>query len=596
MATMLRSLFAVCLIAVALPLAAKPAADANQQADAMFEAYFEALLEQNPLLATSIGDPRYNDRYVVSISPENRAKAKALDERFLKQAKRLPARKLDAAHRLSLEVFISSRQRALAGYKFPGHLLPLNQFFSTPNNFAQLGSGSGTHPFKTVKDYEDFLKRLDGLVAWTDQAIANMREGVKQGYTQPRILMERVLPQLESQMKDDPTQTTYWGAVKAMPEGFSAEDKARLEAAYREAISTKVVPAYRKLHAFVKDEYIPKCRTTASLADLPDGDDWYAYNVKQITTTDLKPAQIHQIGLREVARIQAAMRKLMAEVRFPAVEGKDSLQAFFKFMKDEPQFFYEQRDDLTAGYYAIKAKVDPNLLKLFETLPKADFEVRLVEPFREKSASGGQYNAASEDGSRPGVFYANAYDLKSRPKWAMESLLLHEGNPGHHFQITVARENKALPRFRRFGGYTAYSEGWGLYAESLGSDLGVYTDPYQRYGQLDAEIWRAIRLVVDTGYHSMGWTREQVLDYMRANSSRGEAAAVSEAERYMAIPGQALAYKIGELKFKELRARGEAALGLRFDIRRFHSEVLMDGALPLDVLETKVDRWIESQR
>ncbi len=577
------------------PLAAKPAGDPNAQADAMFEAYFEALLEQNPLLATSIGDSRYNDRYVVSIAPAERAKAKALDERFLKSARQLPARKLDDAHRLSLEVFISNRERSIEGYKFPGHLIPLNQFFSTPNNFAQLGSGSGTQPFKTVKDYDDFLKRLDGLVAWADQAIVNMREGVKQGYTQPRILMERVLPQLESQMKDDPTQTTYWGAVKALPESFSAEDKARLEAAYRDAITTKVVPAYRKLHAFVKDEYIPKCRTTASLADLPDGADWYAYNVRQITTTDLKPAAIHQIGLREVARIQAEMRALMAEVRFPAGEG-DNLQAFFKFMKTEPQFFYEQRDDLTAGYYAIKAKVDPNLPKLFETLPKADFEVRLVEPFREKSASGGQYNAASEDGSRPGVFYANAYDLKSRPKWAMESLLLHEGNPGHHFQITVARENKALPRFRRFGGYTAYSEGWGLYAESLGKDLGIYTEPYQRYGQLDGELWRAIRLVVDTGYHSKGWTREQVLEYMRANSARGEAAAVSEAERYMAIPGQALAYKIGELKFKELRARAETALGLRFDIRRFHTAALMDGALPLDVLDKKVQRWIDSQR
>lgn len=580
---------------VLLPLAAKPAVDPNVQADAMFEAYFEALLEQSPLLATSIGDSRYNDRFPVNIAPENRAKAKALDERFLKEAKRLPAKKLDDAHRLSLEVFISNRQRALEGYRFPSHLIPLNQFFSTPNSFAQLGSGSGVHPFKTVKDYEDFLKRIDGFVAWTDQAIANMREGVQKGYTQPRVLMERVLPQLESQIKDDPTQTTYWGAVKAMPEGFSADDKARLEAAYREAITTKVVPAYRKLHAFVRDEYIPKCRTTASFAELPDGAAWYAYNVRQVTTTDLKPAAIHDIGLKEVARIQAEMRKLMAEVRFPAGEG-DNLQAFFKFMKEDPQFFFEQRDDLIKGYYDIKAKVDPNLLKLFETLPKADFEIRLVEPFRERSASGGQYNAASEDGSRPGVFYANAYDLKSRPKWGMEALLLHEGNPGHHFQITVARENKALPRFRRFGGYTAYSEGWGLYAESLGKDLGIYTDPMQRYGQLDGELWRAIRLVVDTGYHSKGWTREQVLDYMRANSARGEASAVSEAERYMAIPAQALAYKIGELKFKELRARAEAALGLRFDVRRFHSAVLMDGALPLDVLDTKVQRWIDSQR
>jgi uncharacterized protein (DUF885 family) len=591
----MRILALILLASAPLALAAKPAADPNtvfnEKADAMFDAYFEALLEQNPLLATSIGDSRYNDRYPVQIAPEQRAKAKALDERFLKEARKLPAKKLDEAHRLSLDVFIRNRELALEGYKFPGYLMPLNQFFSTPNSFAQLGSGSGTHPFKTVKDYEDFLKRVDGFVAWTDQAIANMREGVKQGYTQPRILMERVLPQLEAQAKDDPTQTTYWGAVKAMPESFSAEDKARLEAAYRDAITTKLVPSYRKLHAFVKDEYIPKCRTTASLADLPKGADWYAYRVRDITTTSLKPKEIHELGLKEVARIQSEMRALMKEVGF---EG--DLQAFFKYMKEDPKFFFDKREDLIAGYYEIKAKVDPNLPKLFETLPQADFEVRLVEPFRERSASGGQYNAASEDGSRPGVFYANAYDLKSRPKWAMESLLLHEGNPGHHFQITVARENKALPKFRRFGGYTAYSEGWGLYAESLGADLGIYTDPYQRYGQLDAEIWRAIRLVVDTGYHSKGWTREQVLAYMRENSSRGEASAVSEAERYMAIPAQALAYKIGELKFKELRARAEAALGPKFDLRKFHSAALMDGALPLDVLDRKVQRWIDSQR
>jgi uncharacterized protein (DUF885 family) len=591
MATLLRPLSAACLLAVALPLAAMPAADPNAQADSMFEEYFEALLVQNPQLATSIGDPRYNDRYVTAIAPDERAKAKALDERFLKEARAIPAKKLDDSHRLSVEVFIQNREMNLEGYRFPDHLIPLNQFFSTPNNYAQLGSGVGNQPFKTVKDYEDFLKRLDGLVAWTDQAIVNMREGVKQGYTQPRVLMERVLPQLESQIKDDPTQTTYWGAVKLMPEVFSPEDKARLEAAYRDAIVTKVVPSYRKLYAFVKDEYIPKCRTTASLADLPHGADWYAYNVRRITTTSMKPSEIHELGKKEVARIHDEMRALMKEVGF---EG--DLQAFFKSMKEDPRFFYDKREDLIAGFYDIKAKVDPNLPKLFETLPKADFEIRPVEPFREKSAAGGQYNAASEDGSRPGIFYANAYDLKSRPKWAMESLLLHEGNPGHHFQISVARENKALPRFRRFGGYTAYSEGWGLYAESLGKDLGVYTDPYQRYGQLDGELWRAIRLVVDTGYHSKGWTREQVLDYMRANSSRGEAAAVAVAERYMAIPGQALAYKIGELKFKELRARATKALGPKFDLRKFHSAALMDGALPLDVLDKKVQRWIDSQR
>ena len=317
---------------------------------------------------------------------------------------------------------------------------------------------------------------------------------------------------------------------------------------------------------------------------------WYAYNVRSVTTTDYTPAQIHEIGLREVDRIHGEIRGVMRQVGF-----KGDLKSFSEFMQKDPQFFYDDREKLVAGYVDIKRRVNPALPKLFERLPAADYEVRAVEPFREKSAAGGSYQAASEDGSRPGIFYANTYDLKARPRWAMEALSLHEGNPGHHFQISLQREQKDLPKFRRFSGYTAYSEGWGLYAESLGRELGMYEDPYQYFGMLEAELWRAIRLVVDTGLHSKGWTREQVLDYMRANSARGEAAAVSEAERYMAIPGQALAYKIGQLKIRELRTRAEQALGDGFNVRQFHTAVLGDGALPLDVLEAKIDRWIDER-
>ncbi|MGI9246072.1 MAG: DUF885 domain-containing protein, partial [Steroidobacteraceae bacterium] len=315
------------------------------------------------------------------------------------------------------------------------------------------------------------------------------------------------------------------------------------------------------------------------------------YNVRRITTTDYTPDQIHQIGLEEVKRIHAEMAGVMRRVGFSG-----SLDEFFRHLNTDPRFFFERREDLIAGYVTIKERVNPQLPRLFEILPKADYEVRAVEPFREKSAAGGQYQAASEDGTRPGIFYANAYDLSARPKWAMEALSLHEGNPGHHFQISIQREQQGLPRFRRFGGYTAYSEGWGLYAESLGPELELYQDPYQYFGRLEAELWRAIRLVVDTGLHSRGWTREQVLEYMDRNSSAAEARRVSETERYMAIPGQALAYKIGQMKISELRARAEKALGPKFDIRRFHSVVLIDGALPLDVLERKVDRWIEAQQ
>jgi uncharacterized protein (DUF885 family) len=575
------------------PPVAGEATTESQKLQRLFEDYFERLLELNPMLATSIGDPRYNDRFVVGIAPDVIEQEKQFERDYLARIQTIDRARLAPQEQLSYDIFRSDRELEIEGFRFPGELLPLNQFYSTPNQFAQLGSGNGMQPFKTVKDYDDFLKRLDGLVQWTDQAIVNMRLGMQRGYTLPKVLVEKTLPQLQAHVVANPEDSLYWGPITNLPADFPAADRERLTAAYRTAIETRVVPTHRKLHDFMRDEYLPKARTTHGMDALPDGKAWYAYNVKRVTTTDYTPEQIHQIGLDEVARIHKAMDGVMVQVGF-----KGTRNEFFKHLNSDPQFFWTSREDLVAGYERIKNEVNPLLPKLFEVLPKADYEVRAVEPFREKSAAGGSYQAASEDGSRPGIFYANAYDLRARPKWAMEALSLHEGNPGHHFQITIQREQKNLPRFRRFGGYTAYSEGWGLYAESepIGRTLGRYTDPYQYFGQLEAELWRAIRLVVDTGLHSKGWTREQVLAYMDANSSAAEARRVSETERYMAIPGQALAYKIGQIKISELRARAEKSLGAKFDVRKFHTAVLADGALPLDVLEAKVDRWIESQR
>lgn len=573
------------------PAATEASAAESRKLNTLFEAYFEETLRLNPVLATSIGDPRYNDRFEVSISPEWRARAEKLDRDYLERVKAIDPKLLSGQDLLSYEIFRAGRELDLEGYRYPSHLIPLNQFYSTPNFFAQLGSGGGLQPFETVKDYDDFLKRLDGFVAWTDQAIVNMREGIAKGYTLPRVLGERVLPQLQAHVVAKPEDSLYFGPVRDMPADFSAADRERLTAAYRAAIETKVVPSYRRLHDFMRDEYLPKSRTSVGLDALPDGKAWYEYNVRDVTTTDYTPAQIHEIGLSEVARIRGEMKGVMEKVGF-----KGALDEFFVFLNTDPQFVHPSREALVQGYVDIKNRVNPELPRLFETLPKADYEVRAVEPFREKSAAGGSYQAASEDGSRPGIFYANAYDLKARPKWAMEALSLHEGNPGHHFQITLQREQKDLPKFRRFGGYTAYSEGWGLYAESLGSELGLYVDPYQYFGMLEGELFRAIRLVVDTGLHSKGWTREQVLDYIEENSATSEARRVSETERYIAIPGQALAYKIGQLKLLELRSRAQRELGDRFDLRKFHTVILADGPLPLDVLEAKVDRWIASQK
>lgn len=566
----------------------EPAPPAAELLHALFDAYFEENLELNPLAATFSGDHRYNDRFPNSIGPEHRAATLELEQRYLEAIQAIDRAALDTQDRISYDIFLGQRQRSMEGERFPGHLMPVNQFFSVPNFFVQLGSGASAQPFATVTDYENFLGRVDGFEVWMAQAETNFREGIEVGVVLPRILVERTLPQLAAHLVDDPEQSLFWGPIRRMPEDITGEDRERLTAAYRTAIVEQLIPAYRRLHDFLRDEYMPHARDTVGLNALPDGDAWYAFLAQNYTTTELTPAEIHEIGLAEVARIHEEIRGVMAQVGF---EG--TLDEFFRFTESDPQFFYSSGEELIQGYRDLQQVIDPLLPRLFELFPAANYEVRAVEAFRERSASLASYQAASPDGSRPGVFYANSYDINSRPKWQMESLSLHEASPGHHFQISIQREMEGLPRFRRFGGFTAFSEGWGLYAETLGTELGVYTDPYQYYGALSGELWRAIRLVVDTGLHHHGWSRQQVLDYMAANSAAPEARAVSEAERFIAIPGQALAYKIGQLRIRELRNRAETALGDRFDVRAFHTVVLRDGAVPLDVLEAKIEAWIE---
>ena len=561
-----------------------------EKLNTLVDVYFDRILELNPVYATFVGENRYNDRFSNSIGEEWIAESEALEEEYLAKVNEINPDLLQGQDLLTYEIFKRNRENSIAGFKFPGELLPVSQFFSTPNFFAQMGSGASVQPFQTAEDYDNFLGRVDGFLVWMDQAIANMRKGVEAGYVQPRVLMERTLPQLQAHVVENVQDSVFYSPVKNMPEDFSEEDRARLTAAYEDAIQNKLVPAYAKLHDYIRDEYLPETRDVVGMHALPGGEEWYAYNVAQTTTTALTPEDIHQIGLNEVARIHNEMRGVMEEVGFDG-----TLDEFFDDMNDEPQFYYDEPDQLVQGYSDMKDRINALTPKLFEIFPKADYEVRKVEAFREKSAAGASYMAAAPDGSRPGIFYVNTYDIKARPKWAMESLSLHEAAPGHHFQISIQRELEGLPRFRRFGGYTAYIEGWGLYAESIGKELGVYTDPYQYFGALNAELWRAIRLVVDTGLHYKGWSREDVLDYMYENSAVKEARAVSEAERYIAIPSQALAYTVGQLKIREIRDNAEAALGDRFDVRKFHTQILEDGALPLNVLEAKIDRWVASQ-
>ncbi|MCG6873094.1 MAG: DUF885 domain-containing protein [Gammaproteobacteria bacterium] len=588
--SLVRSFFAVLLCALLSPAIAAPG-DAAQRLNQLLEAYYDEFLELNPIDATLIGDNRFNDRFSVGISEEDLARGKALDTKYLKALEEIDAGALTGQDQLNYEFFKRNREIALEGYRYPNQLIPVSQFFSTPSFFASMGSGHSIQPFANAKDYDNWLARAAGFADWVDAAIDNMRLGMELGVVQPRFAIEKLLPQLEAHMVKDVNQSIFATPLKNFPDGIPAAKRQRLTAAYHKLIAEVLVPAYERLHAFLKEAYLPRCRDTAGLMHLPGGADWYAYNVRSVTTTDLSPDQIHEIGLKEVERITAEMETVKREIGFDG-----SLTDFFDYLRTAPENYFDKEADLLAAYQDIKRRVDARLPDLFGILPKADYEVKPIEAYRAKSAAAAFYVPPTADGSRAGVFYVNTFNLKARPKFTMEALSLHESNPGHHFQIARQYEIESLPRFRRFGGVTAYIEGWGLYAESLGQELGMYTDPYQHFGKLTFEIWRAIRLVVDTGIHAKGWTREQAIKYMLAHTALTETDAVAEVERYIVIPGQALAYKLGQLKITELRARAEQRLGKRFDVRAFHDAILQDGPLPLDILDRKMNAWIEAQR
>jgi uncharacterized protein (DUF885 family) len=566
-------------------------ASANARVDTLAERYYDAILATAPQVATSIGDARFNASYTLPFVPSTRQRRAAIVREYADSLRRIDPAGLDEEHRITYEVLRSTLEQLREEDRFPGHLVPLNQFFNFTAQFAQIGSGKGIHPFRTAKDYDDFLSRIRGFAVVVDAAIANMREGMQRGVVQPRVLMERVLPQLSAQIVAEPSQSSFWGPITGMPAAFAPTDRERLTAAYASAIRDGVVPAYRRLHDFVKDEYLPRTRSTVGLSALPDGRAWYEYAVRVNTTTSLTPEQIHAIGLSEVARIHGEMQGVMRQVGWSG-----DLASFMRRMQTDSAQHYSSREEMLADYRGAQRRIDATTGRLFDIVPRANYEIRPVEEFRERSAAGGSYTAASPDGQRPGVFYLNTFDPRSRPRYLREALLVHEGSPGHHFQLSIARELRHVPRTRRFSIVTAYAEGWGLYAETLGRDLGLYTDPYQYYGYLSSELWRAIRLVLDTGIHAEGWTLQQATEYARRNSSESDNNIRSEVERFAAIPGQALAYKIGQLKITELRRRAERELGPRFDVRAFHRAVLESGSLPLDVLEAKVDRWIAARR
>jgi uncharacterized protein (DUF885 family) len=570
-------------------------ADAGKQLHALFKAADEDSLRRNPLSALFRGDMRYADQLGDFFTDAYYDGERAAAQRDLRQLAAIDRAQLSPTDRIAYDVFKRDNDLALRTVS-PEMLAltavrPIDHFFGFHTFYPDLASGQGAAPFKTVPDYENNLKRHRQYPVLVDRAIGRFREGMASGVVQPKLVVRNIVDQLNLQIAQGVEGSTLYGPVRTFPEGISAADQTRLRSAHAAVIRDEIRPALTRLRDFLQKEYLPVAREGVGLVHMKGGPALYRFLIEQNTTLPLEADAVHQLGLSEVARIRTEMETIKNKVGFRGTLGQ-----FFQHIRTDPKFKPQSKEWLAERYYAVGRQVDQRIGTLFSTLPKSKLEIRPVPAYREKTDAGGSYQSGTPDGSRPGVFYYNTYDLPSRTTPGIETLYLHEGAPGHHFQISLAQENEALPNFMRFGGNTAFSEGWALYAETLWDELGMQTDPYQRYGGLDDEMLRAMRLVVDTGIHAKGWTRDQAIKFMLDNSAMGRTDATAEVERYIAIPGQALAYKVGQLKILELRARAEQALGPRFDIRGFHEQVLMTGALPLTVLERKVDDWIAAQR
>ena len=564
---------------------------AEQRYLALVDAYFKDYLKLEPIYATFVGVNDYNADFGGDLTEDYLKARHDLNTHYLAQVRAIDPKQLPADLQLSYDLFVYDRDMALVDETFPSRFMPISQFYSTVITMVQLGSGESAQPFKTVQDYRNWEQRVDGFIKWVALAENRMNQGIESKVVLPRVLVERIIPQLDAMLTTDATQSIFYSPIQHFPESFSEQDKAELTTRYQAMIAERIVPALTNLRDYFKQTYLPKSRATDGWSGLPNGKAWYQHLANSHTTTTMSVDEIHQIGLSEVARILSEMDKVREKVGF-----KGDLKAFFASLSSEPQYFYSDRQGLIDGYMVLKDKINHVLPNYFNVMPKADYVVKPVESFREQSAAGASYEAPAVDGSRPGVFYINTYNLKAQPKWGMTTLSLHEAAPGHHFQIAIKQELTGVPEFQRFSGYTAFEEGWALYAEYLGIEMGLFTDPYQYFGKLSDEMLRAMRLVVDTGLHSKGWSREQAIQYMKDNSPMAESDIVAEVERYMAIPGQALSYKVGQLKILALRARAEKALGDKFDLKAFHDQILTSGSLPMAVMENKIDRWIASKQ
>ncbi len=543
-------------------------------------------MTESPEFATIVGylgqNARWTDNSLAAI-----ARRQSQTQEPLKVLKSIDRVTLKPSDRLDYDLFRKGIEESIEGARFKREYLPITQLGGVQQGAAQILAMA---PTATVADYEDILARLEALPQDIDHTIVLMNKGLEAGITPSKVTLRDVPDQVSNQIVDDAMRSSLLVPFTRVPETIPAVEGERLRAAAARIYRDQVRPAYEKLRTFLVETYIPRCRESIGMSELPDGAAWYAYNVRLQTTTDLTPEKIHAIGLSEVKRIRSEMDAVIAQVKFDG-----SFADFCDFLRTDKRFFFKDPQMLVMTYRDISKRADPGLIKLFGRLPRLPYGVVPVPSYAEKSQTTAYYEPGSLQAGRPGLYFVNTYDLHSRPKWEMEALSLHEAVPGHHLQIALQEEIPGLPEFRKYGGYTAFVEGWALYAESLGPELGMYEDPYSRFGQLTYEIWRAIRLVVDTGLHAQGWTRQQAIDFFKENSAKTEHDIEVEVDRYIVDPGQALAYKLGELKIKELRAYAAARLGTRFDIRAFHDEVLSQGGLPLDVLDARLRAWVDAR-
>jgi uncharacterized protein (DUF885 family) len=553
--------------------------------------YFDDKNKLSPLTATFNGQDEYNAELTFEMTDSYRKQQAKFYDNYLEQLKAVDTTKLSDEEKISYGIIQWETERGKEDLKYPSNLMPIQQFWGTNLTMGQVAGAESAQPFKTEKDYRNFLERIDKYSVWLDSAMVYMKKGVAKKVVLPKALTEKIIPQFEDLITATPEENLFYTAIKKMPASFSEETKKALSEAYAKSISEKLIPKFKEMTHFLKTDYLSASRTTSGINAFPWGKDYYNACVKEWTTTDLAPAEIHKLGLKEVDRLKIEIEKVKNQVGF-----KGTMKEFLDYVRQKPELKpFKKPEEVIANFEAIYARIKPNVDKLFSLQPKTPFEIRRTEAFREKSASA-EYNQGSADGTRPGIFYVPIPDVTNYNTLEDEDLFLHEAIPGHHFQISLQQENKELPDFRKFGWFGAEGEGWALYCESMGKELGLYTDPYQYLGMLNDEMHRAIRLVVDTGIHAKGWTREQAIQYSLENEAESEASITTEIERYMAVPGQALSYKIGQLKILELRKKAQDKMGAKFDIRVFHQKILESGVMPLDLLEKKINKWIATAK